>query len=88
MFFEENMLCFVQTIPNGTRRKGQQTKLLSTIQLKKGLKQGLETYVAALVEIKEGQTMGVPNSVAGLLQEFFDVMPAIIPKELPYSTPN
>ena len=52
MFLEETMPCFVQAIQEGSGRKGQQPELLSSIQLKKGLKQGLETYVVVLVEIK------------------------------------
>ena len=54
MFLEESMPCFMQVVQEGSGRKGQQPGLLSAIQLKKGLKQGLETYVATLVEIKEG----------------------------------
>ena len=57
--------------------------MLSTIQLKKGLKRGQKTYVAALIEIKEGQSMEVPDSVVKILKEFRDVMPAELPKELP-----
>ncbi|RVW59557.1 Retrovirus-related Pol polyprotein from transposon 297 [Vitis vinifera] len=62
--------------------KGQ-PKMLSTIQLKKGLKRGQETYVAALIEIKEGQYMEVPDSVVKILKEFKDVMLQKLPKELP-----
>ena len=74
-------------VQEGSGRKGQQPKLLSAIQLKKGLKQGLETYVAALVEIKEGQAMEVLTLVFELLHEFVDVMPATLPKEFPPRCP-
>ena len=87
MFLEESMPCFVQAIQEGGGKKDQQPELLSAIQLKKGLKQGLETYVAAWVEIKEGQEMEVPDSVARLLHEFADVMPTALPKELPPRRP-
>ena len=87
MFLEESMPCFVQAIQEGSGKKNQQPELLSAIQLKKGLKQGLETYVAAWVEIKEGQEMKVPGSVARLLHEFADVMPAALPKEFPPRRP-
>ena len=87
MFLEKSMPCFVQAIQEGGGKKDQQSELLSVIQLKKALKQGLETYVAAWVEIKEGQEMEVPDSVARLLHEFADVMSAALPKELPPRRP-
>ena len=74
-------------VQEGSGRKGQQPELLSAIQLKKGLKQGLETYVAALVEIKEGQAMEVLTLVSELLHEFVDVMPETLPKEFPPRRP-
>ena len=82
MVLEEKQPCFVQALRAKDGGKGQ-PEMLSTIQLKKGLKRGQETYVAALIEIKEGQTMEVPDSVVKILKEFSDVMPAELPKELP-----
>ncbi|RVW20594.1 Transposon Ty3-G Gag-Pol polyprotein [Vitis vinifera] len=61
--------------------------MLSTIQLKKGLKKGQETYVAALIEIKEEQSMEVSDLVVKILKEFKDVMSAELPKELPPRRP-
>ncbi|XP_057770708.1 uncharacterized protein LOC130990498 [Salvia miltiorrhiza] len=56
--------------------------LISALQLKKGLKQGVPTYLAAMVEIKPGVSQEVPDAVAELLDEFKDVMPEELPKEL------
>ena len=75
MVIEESMSCFVQAILEGASRKGQQSEMLSTLQSKKGLKQGLETYVVALVEIKESKTVEVLDSIVGLPHKFTDVMP-------------
>ena len=82
MVLEEKQPCFVKALRAKNGGKGQ-PKMLSAIQLKKGLKRGRETYVAALIEIKEGQYMEVPDSVVKILKEFKDVVPTKLPKELP-----
>ena len=38
MVLEESMPCFMQAIPEGASKKGQQPEMLSAIYLKKGLK--------------------------------------------------
>ena len=75
------MLCACHT--KWCQQEGSAIRDVIYQPIEKSLKQGLQTYVAALVEIKEGQTMEVPYSIVGLLQEFADVMPATLPKELP-----
>ena len=82
MMLEEKQSCFVKALRTKDGGKGQ-PEMLSTIQLKKGLKKDQETYVAALIEIKEGQSMEVPDLVIKILKEFRDVMPTELPKELP-----
>ena len=82
MVLEESWPCFVQASRAKDGGKGQ-PEMLSTIQLKKGLKWGQDTYVATLIEIKEGQSMEVPDSMVKILKEFRDVMHAELPKQLP-----
>ena len=86
MVLEESWPCFVQASRAKDGGKGQ-PEMLSAIQLKKGLKWGEDTYVATLIEIKEGQSMEVPDSMVKILKEFRDVMPALLPKELPPRRP-
>ena len=86
LVLEEKQPCFVKALRAKDGGKGQ-LEMLSTIQLKKGLKKGQETYVAALIEIKEEQSVEVPNSMVKILKEFRDVMPAEPPKELPPRRP-
>ncbi|KAL2936913.1 RNA-directed DNA polymerase-like protein [Bienertia sinuspersici] len=57
-------------------------KMLSAIQLVKGMMKGQETFLAALVE--EGpQGNEVPQEISGVLKDFEDVMPLELPKKLP-----
>ena len=57
--------------------------MVSTLQIKKGLKCGNVTYIIALVENKADQSMEVPHNVARIQKEFKDLMPTKLPKELP-----
>ncbi|RVW18054.1 hypothetical protein CK203_113343 [Vitis vinifera] len=85
LVLEDKQSCFVKTLRAKDGGKGQ-PEMLSTIQLKKGLK-GQETYVAALIEIKEGRFVEIPDSLVKILKEFRDVMPTELPQELPPRRP-
>lgn len=49
----------------------------------KRLKRGETVYLAALIEVKPGVQIEVPENIAKLLEEFKNVMPPELPKELP-----
>ncbi|KAJ4722993.1 Retrotransposon protein, putative, Ty3-gypsy subclass [Melia azedarach] len=57
--------------------------LQSAIQFTKGLKKREMSYLAVLVEIKPDQVVEVPDEYAAVLDEFADLMPPELPKELP-----
>ncbi|KAJ4716876.1 hypothetical protein OWV82_011833 [Melia azedarach] len=57
--------------------------LQSSIQFTKGLKKREISYLAVLVEIKPDQVVEVPDEYATVLDEFVDLMPLELPKELP-----
>ncbi|RVW59486.1 hypothetical protein CK203_104131 [Vitis vinifera] len=57
--------------------------MVSTLQIKKGLKCGNVTYIIALVENKADQSIEVPHSVTHIQKEVKDMMPSKFPKELP-----
>jgi hypothetical protein len=57
--------------------------LLSAIQLKDGLRRGNMTYLAVLVKINSNECQEVPDAVAKVLDEYADIMPPKLPKELP-----
>ncbi|XP_047335399.1 uncharacterized protein LOC124938921 [Impatiens glandulifera] len=63
--------------------KEKKATLLSTMQLKKGLRRGEHTYVATLVEMKPDVYSDVPSRVAYLMGRFEDIMPPKLPKVLP-----
>ena len=86
MILEEKQPCFVPAVKGKAEKHGK-AKMVSALQLKKGLKRGQETYLAALVEIHEGHDAEVPDSVARILKEFKDIMPSELPKELPTQRP-
>ena len=86
MILEEKQPCFVPAVKGKAEKHGK-AKMVSALQLKKGLNQGQKTYLAALVEIYEGHNAEVPDSVAGILKEFRDIMPSDLPKELPPQRP-
>ncbi|XP_043700305.1 uncharacterized protein LOC122651025 [Telopea speciosissima] len=77
---EEGAPCMVPTV-QGTK---EGPKLLSAMQLEKGVKKGEDTYLATLLEEKENSpTEVLPNLVEKVLEEFKDVMPTELPKRLP-----
>ena len=82
MILKEKQPCFVPAV-KGKGEKHGKAKMVSALQLKKGLKRGQETFLAALVEIHEGHNAEVLDSVAGILKELRDIMPSNLPKELP-----
>lgn len=71
--------CMVPTIA-----KGSDDKLISALQLKKGVRRGEPTYVATLRESPHDADQGpLPESILQVLEEFQDVMPKELPKSLP-----
>ena len=83
MVMSEARPCFVPCVhPFGKEGKKQKVEI-SSMSVKRGLKQGMETYLAALIEIKEDHILEVPNGVADVLAEFADVMPRELPNTLP-----
>ncbi|KAK9090981.1 hypothetical protein Sjap_024158 [Stephania japonica] len=75
--------CFVPA--TNTIAGKEKTKLshLSAIQVKDGLRKGEPTFLAALVETKARTTSKIPDVVVEMLEDFGDVMPAELPKQLP-----
>ncbi|KAL5862506.1 hypothetical protein ACOSQ3_000020 [Xanthoceras sorbifolium] len=80
---DEQNPCFIQTDKSGTRdsKKGKGGEI-SAKPLVKGLERGQITYVAALVQIKPEVGVRVPDVVAEVLDDFANVMPAELSKEL------
>ena len=77
---EEEKSCMVPTVTEGTLK----TPMLSTMQVKKGLKREKVTYLATLKEERDDRSGGpMPKEIEGLLDEFKDVMPPKLPKKLP-----
>ncbi|RVW47393.1 Retrovirus-related Pol polyprotein from transposon 297 [Vitis vinifera] len=77
---EEEKPCMVPTVTEGTPK----TPMLSTMQVKKGLKREEVTYLATLKEEKDdGSGKPMPKEIKGVLDEFKDVMPPKLPKRLP-----
>ncbi|KAK9100739.1 hypothetical protein Scep_024169 [Stephania cephalantha] len=75
--------CFVPTANTIAGKESTKLSHLSAIQVKDGLRKGEPTFLAALVETKVGTTVEVPDVVVEVLEDFNDVMPAELPKELP-----
>ncbi|KAA8521769.1 hypothetical protein F0562_012442 [Nyssa sinensis] len=63
MIPDEKAACFVPVVySDHSKKEGKKkTELLSTLQLKTGLRKGEETYLATLVEIKPDTTVEVPD---------------------------
>ena len=77
---EEEKPCMVPTATKGTPK----TPMLSTMQVKKGLKRKEVTYLATLKEERDnGSGEPMPKEIEGVLDEFKDVMPPELPKKLP-----
>ncbi|XP_068658021.1 uncharacterized protein [Aristolochia californica] len=76
-FLDEKAPCMVPMLKDGKKV----SKMLSAMQLVKGLKKGEVTYLATLSEERDGTPM-FPE-VEKVLSEFKDVMPPELPKRLP-----
>ncbi|XP_068648118.1 uncharacterized protein [Aristolochia californica] len=76
-FLDEKAPCMVPVLKDG-KKIG---KMLSAMQLVKGLKKGEVTYLATLSEEKDGMPMS--REVEKVLSEFKDVMLPELPKRLP-----
>ncbi|GKV33019.1 hypothetical protein SLEP1_g41575 [Rubroshorea leprosula] len=84
-FTKDGCICFedgtkshkvpLERLPAGDR-------ILSAIQVSRGIKRGEETYLAAMKEYSTS-SLDVPQEVQGMLREFEDVMPSELPKKLP-----
>ena len=57
--------------------------MVSTMQVKHGLKKREMTYLATMIEVKQDKFVEDPDAVARLLEEFGDVMPLELPKTFP-----
>ena len=79
MIRDEQSPCFVKALPLYKKKKGL---FLSTLQAKKGIWKGEPTFIAVLVEVKPGQTIDVPDGVVAVLEEFNDMMPLELSKQL------
>ncbi|XP_059664093.1 uncharacterized protein LOC132309845 [Cornus florida] len=80
--------CFIPSVALYGHQKKEDRKygcieIISALQVKTGLKRGDSTFLAAMIEIKPDQLVEVPNSVAEILEEFAEVMPLELPKQLP-----
>lgn len=85
MFMGEKDKGFLKGINpfDGQDKKNKETvALLSAISIEKGLKKGEPAYLAALVEVKPDVQIEVHDNVAILLNEYKDVMPPELAKEL------
>ena len=83
-----NCLCILdprcQCIVPVRRETGQASKVLSAIQLAKGVRKNEETFLAALKLNETPTDMGeIPPKVLDVLESFRDVMPPELPKHLP-----
>ncbi|XP_068649054.1 uncharacterized protein [Aristolochia californica] len=76
-FLDEKAPCMVPVLKDGKKV----SKILSAMQLVKGLKKGEVTYLATLSEERDGTPMSL--EIEKVLSEFKDVMPPELPKRLP-----
>ncbi|KAF2299433.1 hypothetical protein GH714_031935 [Hevea brasiliensis] len=81
-----NSLCIVEdggafTIPLKRENAGSST--LSALQLARSVKRAEPTYLVALQAEESVHAVEVPHEVQNVLQEFKDVMPKELPKQLP-----
>jgi len=76
---DEDSPYFVKAAPTNKKETGP---FLSTMQVKKGFQKGIPIFVTVLVEIKPGQTVDIPREVVSALEEFQDIMPPELPKQL------
>jgi hypothetical protein len=57
--------------------------MISAIAISKALRKGNEVYVAVAMGGDSGQSDLVPDVIASVLEEYGDVMPPELPKQLP-----
>lgn len=85
--WDKDCPCFIPSVALYGHQKKEDRKynieIISALQVKTGLKRGDSTFLAAMIEIKPDQFVEVPDSVAEILEEFADVMPPELPKQLP-----
>lgn len=65
------------------RMAGNTSRMLSAMQLSKGVKKGETTILATLKSEESSQEEEIPKEVAQVLDTFQDVMPKELPKKLP-----
>ena len=83
-----NCLCILdsgcQCIVPMRQETDQATKVLSAIQLAKGVRKNEETFLPALKINEAPKDMSeIPPKVLDVLESFKDVMPSKLPKQLP-----
>lgn len=64
-------------------RNKTESRILSAMQLDKGLKRGEMTFLATMKEETSPFQMKAPKEIQEVLEEFKDVMPPELPKKLP-----
>uniref|UniRef100_A0A803L122 Chromo domain-containing protein n=1 Tax=Chenopodium quinoa TaxID=63459 RepID=A0A803L122_CHEQI len=70
--------------PNRVRRDSERNlEFCSALQLRSADAKGEPTFLVALVEISPDKSVEVPDKVVRVLDEFKDVMPPELPKNLP-----
>ena len=79
---DEKQPCFVAGI-NKLPKRPLGEKIMSGLQLEKGLRKGEHTYVAALIDSKPDKHVEVQDVVVPMLKIFEDVRPPELPKKLP-----
>jgi len=58
-------------------------KMLSALQVSKGVKNKEPTFLAILKMEEESKEVQAPKAIQKVLEEFKDVVPAVLPKRLP-----
>lgn len=66
-----------------SREVSFQSKQLSALQCTRGIKKGQPTFLATLKEEEDSSNLELPMEISQVLEEFKDVMPPSLPKELP-----
>ena len=84
--FEEQTMCItkgstIHIIP--IERNKTESQTLSAMQLNKGIRKGEITFIATLKENEHMSQIEVPTEIKNMLEEFKDVMPPELLKNLP-----
>lgn len=79
---EETQPCYVHGL-NKPPKKSSKEETISTLQVKKSLRNGQLTYVIALIKIKLEKMVEVINEIVSILQEYANMMPLELPKKFP-----